>query len=243
MSKKRNTFRIVGGLLFVIGIVFGFTLSSLIIWGDLEASLFTSGLRAEESLAIRCPVIITASETGTISTILKNPTEKSLERYLIASISEGYASLVREIRTDLAIQPKDKEKVEWKIYPEDAAFNQRVVLFRVYINPRYPYPSLGANCGVVRVNVQGLSGNQIFAGAVALSLISLGAGATLLETGGRPYIGRARTTRNNTFALAGVVLAAGAVGYLGLWVPALALLAISVLLLGVLVSRLLAAAE
>ena len=101
------------------------------IWGDLEASLFTSGLRPDESLStLRCPVIITASETGTITAELNNPTEKHLERYLIANISEGYASLVREIRTSLPIPPDDKGKVEWKIYPEDAAFDQRVILFQ-----------------------------------------------------------------------------------------------------------------
>ena len=170
MNKKQKSLKIAGGSLFSIGIIMGFILSSVIVWGDLEASLFTSGMRADKSLStLKCPIVITASETGKITAVLNNPTEKTMERFMVANISEGYATLVREIKTNLPIPPEEKQKVEWKIYPEDAAFDERVILFRVYINPKYPHPSLGANCGVVRVNIEGVTGNQIVASAALLA--------------------------------------------------------------------------
>lgn len=238
MNNHKKIFKVAGGLLLTIGIILGFILSSLMVWGDLEASLFTSGLRADKSLStLKCPVVITTSETGTISATLKNPTEKTLERYLIANVSEGYASLVREIRTNLPIPPEEKQKVEWKIYPEDAAFNERVILFRVYINPRHPHPSLGANCGVVKVNLQGVTGNQIVASTAMLTLASIGGGAAMVEFGNRPTKARSRSTINSAYALAGIVIGAGILGYLGMWVLGVGILAVAVLMLGIFVTR------
>jgi len=243
MAKKQKILVTAGGLLFTLGIILSFLLSSVMIWGDLEASLFTSGLRPDKSLStLRCPIIITASETGTITAELNNPTGKHLERYLIANISEGYASLVREIRTSLPIPPDNKEKVEWKIYPEDAAFEQRVILFRVYINPRYPHPSLGGNCGVVRVNINGVTGNQLFTSTTMLTLVCIGAGIVMLETGSRPTNRRLRNTLNNIYALAGILFATGVLGYLGMWVPGIGLLVTAVILLVIFITRRLASA-
>ena len=236
--NSKKTLKIAGGLFLTIGIILGFVLSSLMIWGDLEASLFTSGLRADESLStLKCPIIITSEETGTISATLNNPTEKTLERYLIANVSEGYASLVREIRTNLPIPPEEKQKVEWKIYPEDAAFDERVILFRVYINPRHPHPSMGGNCGVVRVNLQGITGNQLVGSTALISFASIGLGAGLIEYSIRPTKNRARNTVNSAYALAGLVFGGGILGYLGMWVPAIGLLAASVIMLGIIVTR------
>ena len=238
MRKKQKILTIVGGTFFGIGIILGFILASIMVWGDLEASLFTSGNRADKSLAtLKCPIVITSSETGYITAELNNPTTKPLERYLIANISEGYASLVREIRTNLPIPPEQKQKVEWKIYPEDAAFRDRVILFRVYINPRYPHPSLGANCGVVRLNVDGITGNQIVSSASFFALVSMGFGAVMVELGSRSSPNRSRNAIRNGYALAGVLIGAAIISYMGVWVLGFTLLAVSLLMVVILVTR------
>lgn len=238
MKKRQKILSFIGGAFFIAGIILGFILTSIMVWGDLEASLFTSGLRADKNLStLKCPIVITASETGKITATLNNPTEKTLERYLIANISEGYASLVREIRTNLPIPPTEKQKVEWKIYPEDAAFEERVILFRVYINPRHPHPSLGAKCGVVRVNFQGITGNQIVASTALLAFVSVGAGAAMIELGNRGSKTRSRNTINSIYALAGTLLVAGILSYFGMWILGIGLLSVAVLLIGILVSQ------
>ena len=237
MEKRNKIISIAGGLFLIAGILMGFMLTSVMVWGDLEASLFTSGLRADKNLStLKCPIVITASETGKISATLKNPTEKTLERYLIANVSEGYASLVREVRTKLPIPPADKQKVEWKIYPEDAAFDERVILFRVYINPRHPHPSLGAKCGVVRVDLQGITGTQIVASTAFFSFVSVGAGAVLIELGNRSSQKRSRNIINSGYALTGIIPTAGILSYFGMWILGIGLLAVAVLLLGIIVT-------
>jgi hypothetical protein len=238
MTPTKRAFKITGGLLIVFGIILGFLLSSVMVWGDLEGSLFTTGLRPDKSLStLRCPIIITNSETGIIYATLNNPTQKTLERYLIANISEGYATLVREIRTNLPIPPEEKQKVEWKISPKDAAFEQRVILFRVFINPRYPYPSLGGDCGVVKLNIQGVTGNQLVGIAALLSFVSIGFGTGMVEYGIRPNKGRSRSALNSVYALVGIVIGSGILGYLGFWVPGLVLLAISAIMILVIVAK------
>lgn len=238
MHKNQRFIKIIGILLFSVGLVMAFTLSSVMVWGDLEASLFTSGLRADENLStLRCPIVITTSETGTITAELSNPSTRTVDRYLIANISEGYASLVREVRTNLPIPPQGKQKVEWKIYPEDAAFEERVILFRVYINPRHPNPSLGGNCGVVRIDLNGLTGGQIVGSSAFLAFASIGSGIALLEFDNRRTKNRSRKTLNNGYALTGILIVAGILSYLGMWVLGIALLAVAVLTLGILLTR------
>jgi hypothetical protein len=235
MNKK--LFKIIGGLILTVAVLLGFTISSGIIWGDLEASMFTSGINPDSRLKnLNCPVLITSNEVGTVSITLKNPTNKDSERYLMANVSEGYASLVREVRTKVPLPASGKQKVEWKIFPEDAAFD-RVVFFRVYMNAKYPYPSMGGNCGVIRIDFPWLTGNQVFAALVGITLVSITGGATLWESGIRPASNKLRNRTNAIYFLLGTLTIAGILGYLGVWVFGILALAIAVILAGVIIFR------
>jgi len=237
ITVRKKIIQISGGFILFFAILLSFALSSAIIWGDLEASLFTSGINPDSRLKnLNCPVLITSSEVGTVYTVIKNPTNKDSERYLMAFVSEGYASLVREIRTKVPIPASGKQKVEWKIYPEDAAF-ERVVLFRVYMNAKYPYPSMGGNCGVIRIDFPWLTGNQIFAALVGITLVSMASGTALWEYGIRPANNKTRNRTNAVYFLLGTLIVAGILGYVGMWVFGIMALAVAVILLGVIVFR------
>ena len=152
MKQKKKLFKVFGGGLLTLGILFGFVLCGLIVWGDLEASIFTNGVNGDSSVKnLKCPVMITSNETGTISVVLKNPAEKDSDRFLRTSVTEGHTTLVRETKTKVPLPANGKQKVEWKIYPEDAAF-KRVVLFQVYVSAKYPYPSMSGYCGIIKVD-------------------------------------------------------------------------------------------
>ena len=244
MRFKIRLLQFLGGLLLAIGIVSGLALSGLIVWGDLEASVFMTGFRSEKHLSsLKCPSVITAGEVGTISAELKNPTEKHLERFLIASISDGYISLVRETRTKLTIEPSEKVMVEWNIFPDDAAFNQRVILFRVFVNPRYPHPSMDGTCGVVYLNVAGFTGGQIIMGMWLVTLFCLSLGLLLIEIYRQSAKKMSHSELNSAYTLAGIVLASSLAGSLGYWVIGLILITVAVLLLGTFLSRHLAHKE
>ena len=226
-----------GGVFLTLGIVLGFITCGLMIWGDLEASMFTNGIFGDVSMkGLNCPVIITTNEIGTISAVIKNPDDKSSDRFLRAFISEGYATLSREIKTKVPLSPSGKNKVEWKIRPEDAAFS-RVVLFRIYVNAKYPYPSMSGNCGVIRVNIPWLSGGQLFSLLSTISFLLLAIGAFLWEIGIFPAAPKQRKRCNAVYFLIGILVATSIMSYLGWWLLGILGVAVAAILVGVIVFR------
>jgi len=130
--------------------------------------------------------------------------------------------------------------VEWKIYPEDAAFKS-VVLFRVFIPAKYPYPSLSGNCGVVKVDIPWLKGNQILGIVGGLGLISLVFGSVLSESGCRPEVGpipqKSRSRMNAAYFLVASLIAGAAFSFFGYWLLGIFALAASIILAGVIIFR------
>ena len=237
MTKKDLIKMIFGGIFLSLGILLGFILCGVIVWGDLEASVFTSGGNGDSTqMNLNCPVVITPAETGTISVILKNPADKESDRYLRASVTEGFATLVRETKTKVPLPANGKQKVEWKVYPEDAAF-KRVILFRVFVNAKYPYPSMSGYCGIVKINTPWLGGNQLLAIASLISVACLVTGSVIWEIGVKPTTTKARFSRNAVYFLAGILVLSAIVSYFGLWLIGLLGVAVAIILVGVIIFR------
>ena len=59
----------------------------------------------------------------------------------------------------------------------------------------------------------------------------------MIEFGGRPTKNRSRSTINNAYALAGVMLGAAIFGYMGMWVLGIGFMAVALFLLFILVTR------
>jgi hypothetical protein len=237
MKKKVAIKNLLGGILISLGILIGFIICSVIVWGDLEASVFTSGDNGDSSIKnLSCPVLITPKETGTISVVLKNPADKESDRYLRAFISEGYATLVRETKTKVPLPANGKQKVEWQVFPEDAAF-KRVILFRVYVNAKYPYPSMSGNCGIVKIDIPLLSGNQLLTIASLFSLSSLALGVVIWEFGVNSKTNKGRFSRNAVYFLAGILVLSAIFSYFGFWLIGILGLAVAIILVGVIIFR------
>lgn len=239
--NRKQIFKFSGGTFLALGIVAAFIICGLIVWGDVEATLFTNGINGDRRISsLKCPVLITPHETGTISVVVKNPADKDSDRYLTATISEGFTSLVRESKEKVPIPANGKEKVEWKIYPEDAAF-ERIVLFRLFIPSKYPYPSMSGSCGVIKIDFPWLNGNQVLLGVSALSAGFLIIGALMFERGIHPESGalsvKTRARTNGIYFLAAVLVVSAFLSYIGLWLIGLLGLAAAVILAGVIVLR------
>jgi hypothetical protein len=172
--------------------------------------------------------------------VVKNPADKDSTRYLRATISEGFSTLVRESKENVSIPAKDKKKVEWKIFPEDAAF-ERIVLFRLYIQSRYPYPSMSGSCGVVRLGFPWLNGNQLLLLAAGLQTFFLVAGFYMVEIGIKPTTGitsqNTRSRLNGIYCLAILLILSAVFSYFGLWLLGMIGLAASLILAGVTLFR------
>ncbi len=240
MARKK-TFTGLGGLLLFLGILTGFFICSLIVWGDLEATLFTDGINGDSRIgSLHCPVLITPNETGTIFVNIKNPSDYDSNRFLRASISEGFANLIRESKEIVPIPANSKVKVEWKIYPEDAVFN-RIVFFRLFVPSKYPYPSMSGRCGVIKLDIPWLSGKQILAVSSLAGLLLFISGTMLFEHGihmnANSLSPKIRIRINGVYTLAGILVISAVISYFGFWVLGLFGLVASIILVVLLILR------
>jgi hypothetical protein len=240
--KLQGLARPLGVLLFVAGLLLGMALFGAVIGPDLEAALFSPGLQQNAALrSLRCPVLITRSETGTVTASLKNPLERSTERYIQAHITDGYVTLMREINTRVPLDPGGSQRLEWTVTADDAAF-ERLVLVKVVLRARYPLPSRQGTCGILVVDVPYLTGNQVFALGFVVSLLSMAAGFTLWYRASQPLHGRGRQMARAMGVVAGTILVGTVIGLLGWWVPGLIFFVITVLGIGVALGYLLSRA-
>jgi hypothetical protein len=208
-------------------------LFGVVVWADFEAALFSPGIQQDAALrSLRCPVLITRSETGTVTASLKNPLERSTERYVEAHISDGYVTLMREINTRIPLDPGERQRLEWTVTADDAAFG-RLVLVKVVLRARYPLPSRQGTCGILVVDVPFFRGNHFFALGFVVSLLSMAAGFGLWHRAGQPLRERGRQIGRAMGVLTGIVLLGTIVGLMGWWVPGLIFFVITVLGIGV----------
>ena len=237
MTNRNNIFKFFGTLFFSIGILIGFFILSLMVWGDLEASLFSSSLDADKSLSsLRCPVFMSPGESGVITAKFTNPTDKDWSRYTRAFISEGFVTLMREIKMEVPVPSGGRETAIWEVYPQDAAYD-RIIFFRVYVNAKYPYPSMGGSCGIIMMDFWGLTGQQIFIGLVLVSLVCITLGILILRKQSKRSLQDFHTKFNSSYLLSVLLLIGITIAFFGIWIIALLLLAIALLMVGIIIGR------
>lgn len=222
-------------LLFSAGILLGVALFGSTTWGDLEASLFNVAMSGEKRLStLRCPVMITTAETGTVSASFKNSLERATEFRIRTHISDGYVTLMREITSPLPLEPGERGTLEWTVTPDDAVYG-RLIMVRVYLFSKYPLPSRQGTCGILVVDWPLLTGTQYYILILAASLLSMGGGIGLWINANRPL---SRVELHATYAmatLAGSVLAGIIVSLLRWWVAGVLILTIIVLMIGAII--------
>jgi hypothetical protein len=233
MPKAQRTYQQKAGLLlFTLGLLLSSLVALTAIWGDLEASLFDITLRTQEPLpSLRCPVLITGKETALIRASFKNKSEKAIEITVRAHISRGFVTYISENNTRLPIPAGSAEALSWSITTEDAAFN-RIVLARIGTLRKPGYPSVGASCGVMVIDTNLLTGQQIIAGTLLLSIVSLVAGAYLWGYKQRSMTPRDREITRMMALFAGIVLFALIAGSVGLWGLGVLIFIVIILLIG-----------
>lgn len=220
-----------------MGVIAGLFLLIMMVWGDLEASLFSRGLEADKSLtSLRCPVFISPQETGLITAKLGNPTDKDWDRFVRVNISEGFVTLTREIKSNIPIKAGSSQRVQWEVYPEDAAYH-RIIFFRVYVNAKYPYPSIGSSCGILLLDWWGLTGMQILIGLSTVFLGLTAIGFLILKFSTSINEESAWHAINSMVALAVIVSIGLVVSYFSAWVVGLLLLASALLMSGIIIGR------
>lgn len=227
MSLRRT----LGVLLYVAGILVGVALAAVSTWGDLEASLFDAAERAERpSVSLRCPVFITRHEVGEVSAVFSNTGQRPVERTAWAHISQGFVTLMREERVKLPLEPGETKRMSWFVSADDAAYGF-LILVRVSALRQAPMPSQSQACGILVLDVPGVSGLFITVVWLLLSLGGIGFGLWLWLRASRPFDQRRQGAAAAMAVLAVLVVGALAAGLLGQWVAGVLLLALTALAL------------
>jgi hypothetical protein len=232
MPGRDRWLRIVGVVLFSVGFALGVLVFAGATWADLEGAMFDTGMRGDKTLrTLRCPVLITRNETGTVSAGFHNPLDRPVRFSIRTRISEGFVTLMREETAYLPVDEGATERLEWTVTPDEAAYGS-VILVKVLLRGHYPLPSRQATCGVLVLGLPFLSGRQALALTVAASLLLMALGGILWLRGAWPVKeGSGLDLARGLAALAVCVLVGMVVGFLGAWVLGLIVVVITALLI------------
>jgi hypothetical protein len=233
MKRNKVTTRIVAVLVFSAGLLAGILLICASVWGDLEAAMFDTTLMVHRkaSLALHCPVLMATTETGTVSASFRNPLDRPVEFKVRTHVSKGFVTLMREIDTELALAPGETKKVAWPVNAEDAAYGH-VVLVKTLLFGKYPLPARLGSCGILVLDVPYLSGNQLLAASMGLSVLGLAGGTGLWISAGRPLREERLQGARAMGTLAGVVFIGVIASLLGWWVLGAITLVVIILMIG-----------
>ena len=236
MNKTNRPLQFLGTIFVITGTLLSLFLLVVTVWGDLESALFASTLDAEKSLSsLNCPILMSSNEVGKVTATFKNLVDRDWDRFTRVYISDGFITLRREVKMKVPIPEGEKVTVSWDLTSEDAVYN-RFIFFHIYVNAKYPYPSLGGSCGVVLLDLWNLTGTQslILILATSLGLILLGVVLWKISTKSGE---KAWYTYRSMIGLAVIIFIGLVVGYIGAWVIALLLLVSALLLSGIIIGR------
>jgi len=227
MTARKQLYRALGFILLWLGILLAMALATAGTVADLEATFYGFPLWAEESLpGFRCPVLMTREETGTVSVILRNPTDRPIPFTARAEIST--TGPARQVRNQVEVAAGEKARVDWTVTAADVDLKY-FIFVNGMTNPTYPYPYRQSMCGILVLDVPGITGKQVFALTLFVSALGMVGGMFLWIKGNRPLEGRRRAATGAMTFLAIVVLTALVVSILGAWMAGVILLMLALL--------------
>lgn len=168
MNLKRILSTVIGIFLFVSGIIISLILSGNLLWGELEARLYTQQ-SGEANLDIQCPLMIAPKEVATISAVITNTlTYRDTKPQVNAYISNEED--VRVVSKTLELAPLESAPLQWTVDKSDVVF-ERLILINILQRPYGELISRQGTCSILLFNLFGLSGSQTLTMLVITSIL------------------------------------------------------------------------
>ncbi len=213
--------------IFFIGVLAGLLLTALAAWADLEAASYGFDRTGDRRLtSLRCPPLMTASETSTFSVKVANTTERALSPSVKTDISTRMVAETSRIPVKLAAG--ESKRIRWEIGPENIDL-ERFIFVRAYVSGFYPLPNRENTCGVFILKLPG-NGMVITWTLVGMSILGLAAGMLGLErvkgTVQHTVVDMLRIQSISVLVLLGLFTA-----YMGWWLMGVLVIVFAVLLL------------
>jgi len=233
MNTRRKLFRSLGAVAFLVGILSGLALAGSAVWADFEAQFYGFDHMGDEPIrTLQCPVLMTVSETGHIRATFSNSSKRPIEQLVRTDISNFGPA--RSERTSLPLAPGERKTVDWAVTSADIDLG-RFIFARVYAHPAYPYPFREATCGIMVLNLPGVTGGLVFALLIIICLVGILIGLGLWEKSSRPQKRRILESAHAMKFLAVIALVAVLTSLRGWWMIAGLCLVLALLLFTVLV--------
>ena len=203
----------------------GFALAIITIWNQLEAmSYYFTGAKYAPFHGLRCPVIITPTETGIVTAVFNNPTDREDKVFYKAEISGR--PFPRQVENQITVPPHQTKSVQLTVDADDVDL-LFFILVKMNILPNAFHPSQEAVCGTMVIDALGLTGAQISTFALSLSFLGIAVGLGVWQP---TTTNLDRNAKRAMQTLGCVVLLAVVTGIMGWWVPAIALSVTTILL-------------
>jgi hypothetical protein len=234
MKPQNKILNALGLVLFFTGILLGVAFFGSLTWANLEARFyfgFNGG--AETTLRLTCPHIMTTHDTGSVTAVVANKVEKTINPIFQADIS---GPLLRSVRTQPSIEPGKTQQVKWEISAKDVDYGH-LIMAQVYQYASFKTPTATATCGTLFLNLPGLTGMQVYILILVVSLLGIAIGIALWLIGNRTLKGRFVERLWEMVLLTVVVLVGILFGSLGLWIFGTLALVLSLLMFVVLIGR------
>ena len=218
-------------ILFIVGILLAITLSAIAAWADYEAASYGFPNRATTLLTgLNCPILMTTGESQTVSVRVSNRTSLPLSPSVRIEISTSDEPVTNLESLDL--KPGESHLLEWSIGPENIDLDQ-FIFVNALVYASHPVPDRENTCGVFVLPIRG-NGQLILILATTVSILCVGSGAYLLQKSDLPI----KQKRPALFLTAAMLLTL-TISFMGLWMQAILLLAISILTIFTMLSSLL----
>ena len=234
--KRETTYRILGVVMFCVGVVLGIGLLGASVYADFEASLFDIPLSAEKSIRpFTCPILIDNDEVGLVRATVKNDTDKSVQRLITGHFSQYSVLTLREETFRTNFDPYESKDMYWEITAQDAVYDH-LILVKVYLYARYANPARDAGCGVLVLDLPwNFTGGQVVAITLALSIVLMFVGGRLWWMFTRPSVGNKAEGSRGVISLIVTIITGLLASYLGFFGVAVGLFYIAMLMVGVMV--------
>jgi hypothetical protein len=218
-----------GGVIFFIGVILGLVLSLAAIWGAFEGiSYYYTGAGYPSFNGLDCPMLMTRSETGTVTASFDNPSDQEIEPYYEVTIS-GQTSM-RKFEGQLSVPAHTSKRIRWKVDANDIDLG-----FFIFINmdvlPVAGFTTREVTCGIIVLNLAGPTGGQVFNLALAVSLMGIGIGLGLWENAASMKFDNSLNLRRAVKTLGITVLLTLLTSIMGWWLAGLLFCVLTILLL------------
>ena len=164
-----------GRAAFFLGVIIALVLSVIAIWNNIEStSYYFSGVKYPPFPGLQCPLMMAPTETGIVRAVFHNPRDKEDNFFYRAEISgKGYST--RQVEGQIAVPPGERRSVQLTVDVHDVDL-MFFILVKMNILPNALHKSQQAVCGIMLVNILGLTGAQISTVALLLSFSGIAVG-------------------------------------------------------------------